>query len=184
MTIQSTLFLGGARSGKSRAAEQYCLRSGLRPTYIATAQADDDEMVERIRRHQESRADAWRTVEEPLDLASEIERNAGPLSVILIDCLTLWLSNLMESERDVASAVEDLLGAIIAADGSVVLVSNEVGQGIVPDNALAREFRDLSGRMNTVIADAVKTVFVMHAGLPMTLKRDGEPVYPDLSFDR
>lgn len=166
----TTLVLGGARSGKSRHAEGLVTARPQPWIYVATAQAWDDEMRARIARHRDDRGPGWTTVEEPLDLPGVIRRHAVPGATLLVDCLTLWLSNLMGAERDVDAAGAELLAALDAAQGAVVLVSNEVGLGIVPDNALARAFRDHAGRLHQrVAAKADKVVFVV-AGLPMTVK--------------
>ncbi|MEQ8440620.1 MAG: bifunctional adenosylcobinamide kinase/adenosylcobinamide-phosphate guanylyltransferase [Alphaproteobacteria bacterium] len=169
-----TLVLGGARSGKTRRAlsltEQRCRDAGSVPVYVATAQAFDDEMADRIHNHQAERGDHWRTVEAPLDLAGAISANAGDRSVLLIDCLTLWLSNTLLAERDVDVAVQGLCTALRAAAGPVIVVSNEVGYGIVPENALARRFRDEQGRLNQMVAGLAARVELVAAGLPLTLK--------------
>lgn len=158
-----TLVLGGARSGKSAYAESL-LGGGL---YLATGQARDPEMAKRVREHQERRGPDWTTVEEPLGLASALARLRGP---VLIDCLTLWLSNLMEGDRDPVPATEALCQVLAGYAHPVVLVANEVGLGIVPDNALARAFRDQAGRMNQRIALAADRVVFVAAGLPLILK--------------
>lgn len=165
-----TLVLGGARSGKSRHAESLLLQSGLSPVYFATGQALDDEMAERIRKHQEQRGNAWRTVEAPLDLASALTREAAPDTAILVDCLTLWLSNVMGTDRDSEMEIASLVAALSGLTGPVILVSNEVGQGIVPDNALARRYRDLAGRMHQDIAVVAQRVDFVTAGLAQRLK--------------
>ena len=170
---RSLLVLGGARSGKSRYAQAAAEAMPGELVYLATAQAFDDEMTQRIARHRDDRGPRWRTVEEPLDLAAAIGRKAGPTRTILIDCLTLWTSNLLLAERDMAAATADLIAALAAAPGPVVLVSNEVGLGIVPDNALARRFRDAAGELNQAVAAAVDTVVLMSAGLPLILKGGG-----------
>ncbi|HYG85138.1 MAG TPA: bifunctional adenosylcobinamide kinase/adenosylcobinamide-phosphate guanylyltransferase [Azospirillum sp.] len=169
-TIDLTLVLGGARSGKSRYAEGLVTARPQPWIYVATAEAWDDEMRDRISRHQNDRGPGWMTVEEPLDLPGVIRRHATPGATLLVDCLTLWLSNLLSAGRDVEAATAELLAALDAAQGTVVLVSNEVGLGIVPDNALARAFRDHAGRLHQrVAAQARKVVFVV-AGLPMVVK--------------
>ncbi len=162
------LVLGGARSGKSRFAESLLADHVGQRTYLATAEAGDEEMRERIRHHRERRAASWRTIEAPIDLATPIA-DAGEAAV-LIDCLTLWLSNLMAAGRDVDEATQGLCQALDRAKAPVVLVSNETGLGIVPDNALAREFRDNAGRLNQAIAARADRVFFIAAGLPLTLK--------------
>ena len=163
-----TLVLGGARSGKSRYAEAL-LASASPRTYLATAEPGDAEMAERIRRHREQRGAVWATREAPIELPDAIRAETGAL---LVDCLTLWVSNLMAQNRDLESAAEQLCGAIRRPGGPVVLVSNEVGLGIVPDNALARAFRDHAGRLNQRVAAIADRVLFVAAGLPLALKGD------------
>ena len=165
-----TLVLGGARSGKSRYAEGLIEASRFSPVYIATAEAGDAEMRERILRHRERRGDRWRTLEVPLEVAAALAAEAGPGKAVLVDCLTLWLSNLMAAGRDVEAQTERLLGTLAAAPGMVVLVSNEVGLGIVPENALARRFRDAAGRLNQSVAAQADQVVLVVAGLTLALK--------------
>ena len=160
-----TLVLGGARSGKSRYAES--LIGGRPACYIATAEIRDAEMDERIRHHRERRGANWTTQEAPLDLAAALRASAQPA---LVDCLTLWLSNLMLAGRDVATEQAGLLGCLTELTSPVVLVANEVGLGIVPDNALARAFRDHAGRLNQEIAAVADRVVFVAAGLPLILK--------------
>jgi adenosyl cobinamide kinase/adenosyl cobinamide phosphate guanylyltransferase len=163
-----TLVLGGARSGKSRHAEQ--LIADLPPPwiYVATAQALDEEMRARVAAHRVRRGDAWRTVEEPLALAATLDA-AGPRPV-LVDCLTLWLTNLMLGEHDVAEATAALEAALARRSAPTLLVSNEVGLGIVPGTPLGRAFRDAAGRLNQRMAAAADTVLFMVAGIPMRVK--------------
>jgi adenosylcobinamide kinase / adenosylcobinamide-phosphate guanylyltransferase len=171
-----TLVLGGARSGKSAHAERLALRMGLAPVYIATAQAFDDEMRERIARHRADRAGGgWRTVEEPIDLPDAIRSAASADAVVLVDCLTLWLSNLMLAGHDVAARRTALLEALAATAGPLVLVSNEVGLGLVPETPLGRAFRDAQGRLNQAVAAAADRVVFVAAGLPLMLKPGVEP---------
>ena len=159
--------LGGARSGKSAYAESLIGNGGA--TYVATAEAGDEEMRERIAAHRQRRGDAWRTIEAPVDLTGAL-REAGPAGrPVLVDCLTLWLSNVMAADRDVEADIA-ALGEGLAAAGPVVLVSNEVGSGIVPDNALARAFRDHAGRLHQAIAARADRVVLVTAGLPTILK--------------
>jgi adenosylcobinamide kinase/adenosylcobinamide-phosphate guanylyltransferase len=165
-----TLVLGGARSGKSRHAEQLALASGLAPVYVATAQALDGEMARRIAIHRERRGAAWQTIEEPLDLVGTLQRACGPERIVLVDCLTLWLTNLMVAERDVEAESAQLLRALPGRSGPLVLVSNEVGQGITPDNAMARRFIDHAGWLHQGIAEQADAVVLMTAGLPQRLK--------------
>jgi adenosylcobinamide kinase/adenosylcobinamide-phosphate guanylyltransferase len=167
----TTLILGGARSGKSRHAETLALSRARSPVYIATAEARDDEMRARVAEHQERRrGQGWHDVEAPLDLGPAIAAEAAPGRVILVDCLTLWLSNLLMAECDIEPASIDLLKTIAGAAGAVILVSNEVGFGIVPENALARRFRDLAGRLHQDIARQADSVLLMVAGLPVVVK--------------
>lgn len=166
----SLLVLGGARSGKSRYAQARAETTGLDCCFIATAQAFDDEMHDRIARHQQDRDALWHTVETPIALADAIHANAAPSRVLLVDCLTLWTSNLLLGDRDIDTATDDLVAAIAAAPGSIILVANEVGLGIVPDNALARRFRDAAGLLNQRVAAIVREVQFLAAGLPLTLK--------------
>lgn len=163
-----TLVLGGARSGKSACAES--LLAALPPpwTYIATAQAWDAEMRERIALHQKRRGAEWHTVEAPLDLPAAIARaNEAPL---LVECLTLWVSNLLLAERDIAAAFDALDQALAARHAPTVLVGNEVGLGIVPDNALARAFRDAAGTLHQRLAARAGRVLFVVAGIPMVVK--------------
>lgn len=178
-----TLVLGGARSGKSAFAEHLARETGLDRVYIATAEASDDEMVARIARHRADRATAgWRTIEEPLDLAGVLCREAAPSRVILVDCLTLWLSNAMLAGQDVAQAHSGLIAALAAVGGPVVIVSNEVGLGLVPETALGRDFRDAQGRLNQAVAAAASTVLFVAAGLPLVLKKPAGKGKPSGSY--
>lgn len=165
MTI--TLVLGGARSGKSRHAEGLCV--GERH-YIATAQPFDDEMKARIAKHQSDRGKAWITHEVTSDLAGKLREIDGRGRVILVDCLTLWLSNLMLVDEDWPGLADVLATLLPAMAADVVLVSNEVGLSIVPENALARRFRDAQGILNQRIAAAADRVVFVAAGLPLVLK--------------
>ena len=165
-----TLVLGGARSGKSRHAEALVSAHGLPRIYIATAEAWDDEMRTRIARHRQDRGANWRTVEAPLELAAAIEAEAKGRAVVLVDCLTLWLTNVMLAGRNVEAEEAALVQALERAGGSIVCVSNETGLGIVPDNALARRFRDAQGRLNQSIAAIAARVDFIAAGLPLRLK--------------
>ena len=166
-----TLVIGGARSGKSRHAETLARGTGLARLYVATATPFDDEMAERIARHREARAaDRWATVEEPLDLAGVLRREAAPERVVLVDCLTVWLTNVMLGGHAVETASIGLVEGLPTLAGPVILVSNEVGWGIVPDNRLARDFRDAQGRLNQRLAEACDRVVLIAAGLPLMLK--------------
>jgi adenosylcobinamide kinase/adenosylcobinamide-phosphate guanylyltransferase len=164
-----TLVLGGARSGKSRYAEN--LIAALPPPwiYVATAEAGDAEMAERIAHHQARRGDHWRAVEAPHDLAGALGAVAAGAPV-LVDCLTLWLTNRMLAGADTESEIANLEAVLDRRSGTIVLVSNEVGLGIVPDNALARRFRDLQGRLNQRLAARADRVVLVVAGLPLMVK--------------
>lgn len=163
--------LGGARSGKSRHAE--ALVRSLSPgpwTYIATAQAFDTEMEERIARHRADRGDGWVTVEAPHDLAGALARHAVGPQAVLVDCLTLWLTNRLLADADLAAETDALVAALGRTTAPVVVVSNEVGLGIVPDNALSRRFRDAAGRLHQALAAAADRVTLVVAGLPLAVK--------------
>jgi adenosylcobinamide kinase/adenosylcobinamide-phosphate guanylyltransferase len=164
-----TLVLGGARSGKSLYAEDLVAARGG-GLYLATAEARDAEMADRIRRHRERRGNAWQTVEEPVDLVGILARDGSPDRPVLVECLTLWLSNLLEAGRDAGAEIEALVAALPGLAGPVVFVSNEVGLGIVPDNAPARAFMDAAGRLNQAVATAADRVVLVTAGLPTVLK--------------
>jgi adenosylcobinamide kinase / adenosylcobinamide-phosphate guanylyltransferase len=165
-----TLVLGGARSGKSRYAETLIEAAAPAALYLATAEARDDEMAERIRRHRARRGARWRTIEEPLDLAPRLLAAAEARQPILVDCLTLWLANLLEAGRDAEAEIAGLVEALPRLAVPAVLVANEVGLGIVPENALARAFRDHAGRLNQAVAAGAERVVFMAAGLPLLLK--------------
>lgn len=165
-----TLVLGGARSGKSRYAETLIEGTAESAVYLATAEAQDGEMEERIRHHRARRGRRWRTVEEPLAVVDALKREARPDRPILVDCLTLWLSNLLLGGRDPEREAGALVAALPSLDGPVLFVANEVGLGIVPDNALARAFRDHAGRLNQAVAAKADRVVFMAAGLPLVLK--------------
>ena len=165
-----TLVLGGARSGKSAHAEALLDDCAGPRLYIATAEARDAEMEARIAAHRARRGSGWRTVEAPLALAETLEAESRPGSAVLVDCLTLWLSNIMEAGRDIAAETQRLVACLGRLEGRTVLVSNEVGLGIVPENAAARAFRDHAGRLNQAVAQAAERVVFVAAGLPMTLK--------------
>ncbi len=171
MTLhRRVLVLGGARSGKSRTAQQLAESASLQRTYIATAQAYDDEMHARIVQHQGERDQSWRTVDAPLELAHAITDQTGPGKAVLVDCLTLWLSNMLLAERDLTHEADRLVEAVQAAQGPLILVSNEVGHGIVPATPLGRTFRDEQGRLNQRVAEACDAVVFVAAGCPILLK--------------
>ncbi len=179
-----TLVLGGARSGKSRHAESLVESQPGACVYLATAQAGDGEMAARIAAHRARRGPRWSTVEEPLDLAAALGRVCGPERVVLVDCLTLWLSNLLGAGRPVSAEFDGLLAALPGLAGPVILVSNEVGQGVVPDNALARAFVDHAGRLHQDLAAVAQRVIFMTAGLPRELKSVSETQAPILKMQR
>jgi adenosylcobinamide kinase/adenosylcobinamide-phosphate guanylyltransferase len=162
------LVLGGARSGKSRHALALAEAAGPRRLYLATADPGDAEMAARIARHRAERGAGWATVEAPLELPAAIA--AAEADVALVDCLTLWLSNLLLAERDPEAATDALLAALAAAPLPLVLVSNEVGMGLVPETPLGRRFRDAQGRLNQRVAAAVASVDFVAAGLALALK--------------
>jgi adenosylcobinamide kinase/adenosylcobinamide-phosphate guanylyltransferase len=164
-----TLVLGGARSGKSRFAE-WLIATYPRPwVYVATAEAKDEEMAERIAAHKARREAGWQTIEAPHDLADALKA-APPDAAVLVDCLTLWLSNLLHGAFDIEAQTGRLQEALAARAGPTVLVSNEVGLGIVPDNALARRFRDAQGILNQRLAAQAARVVMMVAGIPVAVK--------------
>jgi adenosylcobinamide kinase/adenosylcobinamide-phosphate guanylyltransferase len=173
-----TFVLGGARSGKSRYAEALVLGAAAAGTYLATAEPGDAEMAARIAEHRArrvevGRGDFWRTVEAPLDLAPAILAHADRTRPILVDCLTLWLSNLSDAGRILDHETEALCGALRDAAGPIVLVANEVGLGLVPETPLGRQFRDAAGRFNQQVAALADRVVFVAAGLPLVLKGSG-----------
>ncbi len=173
-----TLILGGARSGKttralelaSHAASQTASQSGAPLIYIATAEAGDDEMTARIARHQAERGPQWRTIESPLALAETLRANATPGNIIVVDCLTLWLSNIVLAESDVEAETQALCRSVEQTPAKLILVSNEVGLGIVPTSPLGRHFRDCQGRLNQAMAGIAGNVEFIAAGLSLRLK--------------
>lgn len=167
-----TLILGGARSGKSLRAEVLAEESGQPVIYIATAPQieGDTEWQERIEKHQFRRNSQWKTVEEEIDLSTAIQVAAGTGKLIFVDCLTLWLSNLLYAGRDVEKEIEKLCETLSSNSGEIILVSNEVGMGLVPESGLGREFRDAQGRMNQRVAAVADRVEFVVAGLPLCLK--------------
>lgn len=177
------LILGGARSGKSREAERRAATSALAVTVIATAEALDDEMAARIRRHQDDRPAGWRTVEAPVALADALRAEAAPERCIIVDCLTLWLTNLLADAHTLpaGATAEDLplfrrerdalLAALPTLPGRIIFVANEVGLGLVPETPLGRLFRDEAGRLNQAVAALCPRVVFVAAGLPLVLKQ-------------
>lgn len=187
--MSGTLVLGGARSGKSKFAEQLVqqIRGQIRgqtpnetenrgqtpilaPIYLATARGDDEEIQRRIRHHQQRRGESWTTIEEPLELVATLRQQATNGNVVLVDCLTLWLSNLMFAGADIEKQSQNLSDFVGELRTPVVFVSNEVGQGIVPENTVARKFRDHAGRLHQLMAKSCDDVWFVTAGLPQKLK--------------
>lgn len=166
----AVLVLGGARSGKSAFAERLAADTGLSRHYLATGRAWDDEMAERIAHHRAARGGGWQTHEEPLALVERLAALDEPGNVVLVDCLTLWVTNLMMEERAMADEFARLAAYVPRARAKLVLVSNEVGLGIVPENRMAREFRDHAGRLHQSIAAAAEDVYFVAAGLPLKMK--------------
>ncbi len=166
-----TLVLGGARSGKSRHAEELIEEArGFTPYYVATAEALDGEMADRITKHRERRGKRWQTIEEPLALTETLLRICARDRALMVDCLTLWLTNLMIAERPVDAEFDRLVESVDGLEGATVMVSNEVGQGIVPTNEMARAFVDHAGRLHQRLAAKADRVLFMTAGLARQLK--------------
>jgi len=177
--MATTIFItGGARSGKSRFAEELAHRFGTPLGYLATAHALDDEMAERIAMHRQRRGDAWRTMEEPLHLTQALAGCNGSCKAVLVDCLTLWLSNLLlhyeerheDAQTLIMEDVQRLAATLRGMRTPVIVVSNEVGQGIVPENCLARRFRDIAGQANQIVAAMADEVYMVVSGIPLRLK--------------
>ena len=169
-----TLITGPSRSGKTALAVQWALTLPPPRTYIATAQNLDPEMNERIRRHQEERGSAFQTLEEPIELGAGLRNIKGTSSIIIVDCLTLWVSNLLGTYGEGAPGIQEQMGNFLAVlkelEGPVIIIGNEVGWGIVPDNPLARTFRDLTGRLHQQIGQIAAQVILMVAGIPLVVK--------------
>ena len=175
MSVEIILITGGARSGKSKYAEQRAAALGSRRLYVATAEAKDEEMKQRIAEHRKRRGSDWITIEAPMELAEALVARRRQIDCALVDCITLWLSNLL-TQRDAQYAkekVEELVQTLPRLDFHVVLVTNEVGWGIVPDNPLARQFRDLAGWANQRIAEIANEVVLAVAGIPTVVKKAG-----------
>ena len=173
--MSRTIFItGGARSGKSRLAEELVQRHGAPFLYVATGTAGDGEMAERIARHRARRGSDWQTIEEPLDLRGVLAGHDGWFGATLVDCVTLWLTNLLfargEEPGPVLEEVRRLASLLPELQSPVILVSNEVGMGIVPENRLARTFRDLAGEANEILAAAADEVHVTFSGIPLKIK--------------
>lgn len=169
-----TFILGGARSGKSRLAVKLANQKNKKVAFIATCQALDDEMRGRIKAHQKNRPKKWTTFEEPLDIAARIKKIGHKFDIILIDCLTLWASNLLlmeSSEAKIKNEIKKILSALQKTEASSIIVSNEVGLSIVPTNILARDFRDIAGSINQIVAQKAGRVIFMMAGIPMEIKK-------------
>jgi len=177
MTKKIIFITGGARSGKSQFAQELAQKFPGPKAYLATAQALDEEMAERIERHKKNRSPGWQTLEEPRQITSVIKESGEHYSLILLDCLTLWISNLMTAgwnEKKILREADRLLLACRGMKGSLILVGNEVGMGIVPDNPQARIFRDLSGQIQQKIAGEADEVYFMVCGLPQKIKGRGQ----------
>jgi adenosylcobinamide kinase / adenosylcobinamide-phosphate guanylyltransferase len=164
------LVIGGARSGKSAFAEDMAAKSGLAKIYVATGQAFDREMSDRIDIHKQRRGPDWENVEDPFDLARVLKETARGDRSVLVDCLTLWITNLMIEQRDFVREADALLALLPEIEGQIIFVSSEVGLGIVPDNYLARSFRDHAGRLHQQIAALADEVYFVAAGLPLKMK--------------
>lgn len=169
MLPKGTFVLGGASSGKSAWAENFVESAGVSMVYIATGQVFDDEVRARVRQHRARRDDRWRTIEEPLDLPRVLTDLSGT-EPVLIDCATMWISNHLMAERDLATAQDALIAALRSCPAPWTIVSNEVGQGIVPENALARRFRTAQGALNIALAGEADVAVQVIAGLPQVLK--------------
>jgi len=173
MANKITFITGGARSGKSAFAEKIAADIAGRRAYLATAQALDAEMVARIEHHRQRRGSAWDTYEEPLAVAELVHKLSGRYDVVLLDCLTLWLSNIMARTRsadEIDAHIVRLVSAVKAFSGACIIVSNEVGLGIVPDNALARQFRDVAGTANQKFALTANDAYFLASGIPLQIK--------------
>jgi adenosylcobinamide kinase/adenosylcobinamide-phosphate guanylyltransferase len=167
------LITGGCRSGKSRFALDYANQYFSKKLYLATCEALDEEMAQRIEHHQKMRSPEWQTIEEPIEIVNKIRRYGDEVDVILLDCITLWLSNLLmrrKNDSEIMEEVSRLIDTMEEKRTSSILVSNEVGLGIVPVDPLSRRFRDLSGMANQKIAEVVNTVILMVSGIPIFLK--------------
>jgi adenosyl cobinamide kinase/adenosyl cobinamide phosphate guanylyltransferase len=170
------LITGGCRSGKSHYALDYANRHYSKKLYLATCEALDEEMAQRIERHKKTRGPEWQTVEEPLEIVNKIRQYGNEVDVILLDCITLWLSNLLMRQKDdskIMNEAEKLMDTIQQSQTSIILITNEVGMGIVPAEPLGRRFRDLSGMVNQRMTEVTDTVIFMVSGIPLFLK--GKP---------
>lgn len=166
-----TLLLGGARSGKSRHAERLAAASGLARVFVATAEVGDDaDMAARVARHVADRGPGWTTLEAPLGLAPAVSAHRDPGNVLVVDCLTVWLAQVMGAGRDVSAATDELVGALRGGAGPVVVVANELGLGIHPPDALTRDYRDHHGRLTQAVAEVADVVRLLVAGIPVPVK--------------
>ena len=174
MSKEIIVITGGARSGKSHYAEQRAIEMGDRRLYVATAEARDEEMAQRIAEHRKRRGNQWRTIEEPLELTQALVAQRGKTDCALVDCLTLWISNLLirHDDKYASQKVEEMIEKLPQLNFHLVFVTNEVGSGIVPDNLLARKFRDLTGWTNQRMAQAANEVILMVAGIPVIAKKE------------
>ncbi|HCC69520.1 MAG TPA: bifunctional adenosylcobinamide kinase/adenosylcobinamide-phosphate guanylyltransferase [Nitrospiraceae bacterium] len=170
MDRKIVFILGGARSGKSAFALKEASKISGKKAYIATAESLDEEMRQRIEEHKRKRGDDWVTYEEPLKIVDLVKKMKSEYNVILIDCLTLWLSNLMHNNLDIRHEIENLVSTLRITHHASYIVSNEVGMGIVPDNKMARDFRDLAGFLNQKIAEIADEVYLVTAGIPVKIK--------------
>ena len=175
LRARKLLVLGGARSGKSRFAEAWVAAQESPKLYIATAQARDAEMAARIAHHKKQRGPGWRTLEAPLDIVGALGAYESPGVSVLVDCLTLWLSNLLEAQSDIGAQTERLAEQVARSPARIALVSNEVGLGVVPENALARRFQDEAGRLHQLLAQRMEAVVFVAAGLPLVMKAPPDP---------
>ncbi|MEB8430872.1 bifunctional adenosylcobinamide kinase/adenosylcobinamide-phosphate guanylyltransferase [Cocleimonas sp. KMM 6892] len=171
-TPSSSLILGGARSGKSSFAENLAKESGLDVIYLATANAWDEETKQRVEKHKSDRPSSWKTIEEPIQLASCLLQNSRPEKIIIVDCLTMWLNNLLmlENPAQLRQELDDFLDCVSKLQGRVILVSNEVGMGIIPLGELTRNFVDESGRLHQQLGKLVDNVTLIVAGIPLVVK--------------
>ena len=172
---RAVLILGGARSGKSRYALALAEAAAPERLFIATAEALDDEMAVRIARHRQERGAGWATREAPLGLVCALREEARPARAVVVDCVTLWLTNVLLAGRDVATAIAELSALVPGLAGPAIFVSNEVGSGVTPPTKLGREFQDWQGRANQALASACDVVVAVHAGLPRLLKPGPAP---------
>ena len=181
MTAQkarTNFIFGGARSGKSQFAEKLCLESDCRLLYIATSPViqGDAEYADRIKKHQDRRGPRWRVIEEELDLVKILEKESAPDQAILIDCMTLWLNNVLYHRLPIDERLDAFIAAMKASQSKIILISNEVGQGIVPSNPEVRAFRDHQGRLNQTLAEHCERVIEVRVGMPVLLKPNPNPL--------